>query len=177
MRNKYGAKKTIINGIEFDSIAESEYYLILLSKKQHGEIKDFGLQPKFELLPAFESQGKKHKPITYTADFRVEHLDGSLEIIDIKGFEPRDFPLRKKLFSYNNRNLVLTILADCPKKYMEHADDGPFIELDKLKKLRAAEKRKQSKEAANNDQAKKETKQAAERAAKSRARRHLRKRI
>jgi hypothetical protein len=135
-KNKYGAKKAEIDGIKFDSKAESQYYLLLLEKKERGEIIDFELQPKFELLPAFESRGKKFQAITYTADFKIIHLDGSIEIVDIKGFEPRDFPIRKKLFCYKYPDLVLTVLAECPRKYAEHADDGKFIELDKLKKLR-----------------------------------------
>ncbi|HBF3147915.1 TPA: DUF1064 domain-containing protein, partial [Clostridioides difficile] len=49
--SKYNNKKIVIDGIKFDSKDESEYYLYLKEKKENGEIKDFGLQQKFELQP------------------------------------------------------------------------------------------------------------------------------
>ena len=178
-KNKYGAKQVTINGITFDSLIEGKFYTILVEKKHLGLILDFELQPKFTLLPAFENHGKKHKAITYTADFKIVHLNGEIEIIDIKGFEPRDFPLRKKMFNYNNPDLHLTILADCPIKWGEFAVESGFIELDLLKRLRASEKRKKSKEAKTNGQAetKEETQQTTTREKTPRTRRDLDKRV
>ncbi|MEK4132010.1 DUF1064 domain-containing protein [Solibacillus sp. FSL W8-0474] len=146
-KNKYKAKKVEFGGLVFDSMAEFEYYKILVQKQDAGIIRDFELQPKFELLPAFESHGKKFEAITYTADFKIIHPNGKIEIIDIKGMEPRDFPLRKKMFNYNNPELILLVLAECPNIYAEHAIDPGFIEMDKLKSLRAAVKRKRTAEA------------------------------
>ncbi|MCC0650730.1 DUF1064 domain-containing protein, partial [Clostridioides sp. ZZV15-6598] len=55
--SKYNNKKTMIDGIKFDSKDEAEYYLYLKDKKAKGEIKDFGLQQKFELQPKFKKFG------------------------------------------------------------------------------------------------------------------------
>ncbi|MCC0650786.1 DUF1064 domain-containing protein, partial [Clostridioides sp. ZZV15-6598] len=55
--SKYNNKKTTIDGIKFDSKDEAEYYLYLKDKKAKGEIKDFGLQQKFELQPKFKKFG------------------------------------------------------------------------------------------------------------------------
>jgi hypothetical protein len=46
---KYNAKKKTVDGITFDSIQESQYYLHLKEKQEKGEILAFNLQPKFIL--------------------------------------------------------------------------------------------------------------------------------
>ena len=57
--SKYNNKKVIIDEIIPDSRDESLYYLLLKSQKENGLIKDFILQPKYELLPKFEYFGQK----------------------------------------------------------------------------------------------------------------------
>ena len=41
--SKYGAKKTVIDGIKFDSKMEGDYYLYIKKQKEDGKIKDFSL--------------------------------------------------------------------------------------------------------------------------------------
>ena len=102
--NKYGAQKTTVCGRTFDSRREAEIYLDLLSRKQAGEIVRIGLQPSYTLLAGFrDNQGKKQRPITYTADFFVAYADGRNEVIEVKGVRTRDYLLRKKLFLYAMR--------------------------------------------------------------------------
>lgn len=108
-KHKYNAKKTEIDGITFDSQKEADYYCQLKLLKKSGKIKDFALQPKYELQPAFEKDGKKFRPITYIADFLITYNDGSTEIVDIKGIETKDFRLKKKMFEYRFPDLKLTI--------------------------------------------------------------------
>ena len=100
MRSKYNNIKTTIDGIEFDSRKEADYYCKLKLLKRAGEIKDFGLQPRYELQPGFDKNGKRHRPITYVADFIVDNLDGTTDIIDIKGVETQVFKIKQKLFEY-----------------------------------------------------------------------------
>ena len=98
---KYGAKPTTVDGIKFASKKEAAYYQELLLRKQAGDIKDFTLQPTFELQPGFTKNGKKHRPITYTADFAITHNDGSLEVVDVKGVETPVFKLKRKMFEFS----------------------------------------------------------------------------
>lgn len=137
-KNKYNAKKTVVDGIEFDSKDESLYYLHLKEKKELGEIKDFDLQPEFELQPAFRKKGKKWLPIKYKADFLVFHHDGSIDVIDVKGFETADFKLKKKMFEYKYEH-SLTLMCKAPK-YLAPRE---WIELEELKEIRKQRKKQQ----------------------------------
>lgn len=131
-RSKYGNKKTVVDGITFDSKAEAKYYNQLKWLKQAKQIKDFKLQPRYILQEAFEKNGKKYKKIEYVADFEVHKLDGSIEIIDIKGHETKEFLLKRKLFERKYLD-TLSVLA-----YDVHFG---FIELDKLKKWQGRKKK------------------------------------
>lgn len=97
---KYNAKKTYVDGIKFDSKAEGDYYILLKRQKENGEILNFELQPKFELLPKFEKHGEKHRAMSYIADFRVYLNDGTTEIIDVKGFVTTDSKLKHKIYCH-----------------------------------------------------------------------------
>ena len=47
--NKYNNKKTIVDGIKFDSEMESHYYIYLKQLKEIGEVVDFILHPTYLL--------------------------------------------------------------------------------------------------------------------------------
>ncbi|WP_188066666.1 DUF1064 domain-containing protein [Brevibacillus brevis] len=131
---KYNNKITYVDGIKFDSKAESEYYLVLKEKLARGEIQDMRLQPVFVLQDKCTRNGKNLQAITYKADFEVLHLDGTLEIIDIKGDETEAFKLKAKMFQYRYPNLKLTLLKQV-KKY------GGWITTDEYKKIKLAERK------------------------------------
>ena len=57
-RNKYGARKTVIDGITFDSKREAIRYQELKLLERAGEIKDLELQPKYILQPKYCKNGK-----------------------------------------------------------------------------------------------------------------------
>ena len=135
--SKYGAKKVVVDDITFDSKMESEYYLYLKDKKDNGEIKDFELQPQFELLPKFQKHGKTYRAMMYKADFKIEYLDGKVEIIDVKGFTTSDFKLKEKLYNYKYEYPLLLITYS--KKW------GGWIELDELARLRKEAKKSKRK--------------------------------
>ena len=109
-KSKYNNKKVIVDGIQFDSQKEAEYYCRLKLLKQAGEIKDFGLQPRYVLQPGFEKNGEKFKPITYIADFVITNNDGTTDVVDIKGVETQVFKIKKKLFEYKYPNLSLKVV-------------------------------------------------------------------
>jgi len=131
---KYGAKKTIVDGIKFDSKMESDFYLWLKQLKEEGKIIDFTLQPKFELQASFRKRGILFRKIEYRADFMVTQIDDAQVIIDVKGVETADFKIKRKLFE-KKYPYELKLFTKCPKKF-----GGGFIELDHLKKLRKEEK-------------------------------------
>lgn len=109
--NKYKARKTTVCGIEFDSQAEADRYLVLLSSQQAGEISGLVLQPKYELQPSFKRNGKTERAITYTADF--EYIEaGQIITEEVKGFETKDWRLRRRLFLYQYPDHVLRVIRN-----------------------------------------------------------------
>lgn len=82
--SKYLSKKITVDGICFDSKDEAKYYEYLKRKKAAGKILNFELQPKFILIPSFKYKGKTERAATYTLDFTIYNLDGTVEYIDIK---------------------------------------------------------------------------------------------
>ena len=76
-RNKYGAIKTVVDGIKFDSKAEARRYGQLKVLKHTGVIWDLELQPKFPVVV----EGKKI--CTYKADFSYVE-NGKRIVEDVK---------------------------------------------------------------------------------------------
>jgi len=98
--SKYYSRKAAFGKYVFDSRKERDYYVTLLAQQRIGEIKSIELQPVFELQPGFTKNGKRYRPITYRADFRVRYKDGHEAIIDVKGYKTKVFRLKQKLFEY-----------------------------------------------------------------------------
>lgn len=109
-KNKYGNIKTTVDGITFDSKKEAEYYCKLKLLKQAGEIKDFGLQQRYELLPTFKKNGTTYRSITYVADFVIVNNDGTTEVVDVKGVETQVFKIKQKLFEHKYPDLSLKVI-------------------------------------------------------------------
>ena len=133
--SKYNNKKVVCDGITFDSIAERDYYIHLLTLKQRGFVTDIQLQPSFLLQEKFRKHGKVFREILYKADFQVTYADGHTEIVDVKGMVTKDFAIKHKLFEYKYPTLRLLLMAH--SKF-----DGGWIELDELKKARSSRRRK-----------------------------------
>lgn len=85
-RSKYGAVKTVVDGIVFDSKAEAEYYQQLCLRRVAGDVLWFIRQVPFDLPGG----------IKYRADFLEVHRDGSVHIIDVKGHVTAQFRDKKK---------------------------------------------------------------------------------
>ncbi|MGG4042103.1 DUF1064 domain-containing protein [Bacillus smithii] len=131
--SKYKSKKVEVDGHVFDSKIEARYYEQLKWLQEHNQILFFRLQPRYLLQEAFTKDGKTYRKIEYIADFEVHHLDGSIEVVDVKGYETEAFRLKRKLFEkkYPHRLSLVTYV----KKY------GGWITLDELKKRRKQAKK------------------------------------
>lgn len=126
-KSKYNAKRVEVDGIKFASIAEAKYYEQLKWLKHANQIKGFTLQPRFLLQEAYKKNGKTVRKIEYVADFEIHNLDGSIEIIDVKGHETKEFLLKKKMFEFRYAHTLKLVTLD---------DSLGWIELDQLKKLK-----------------------------------------
>ena len=103
-RNKYGARRTQVNGIWFDSMKEANRYQELTQLERAGAIDELELQPAFPLHVMELYRSLVPIRITtvgrFTADFRYRDL-GSGEIIveDTKSDATKTeaYRLRKRL--------------------------------------------------------------------------------
>lgn len=129
-KSKLKNKKVTVCGIKFDSKAEANYYLYLKAEQQAGRVAGIALQPKIELQPKFDREGKHYKAITYTPDFFVEYSDGRCEYIDVKGTSTQQGELRRKLFLYK-MDIPLRWVAQSNK----YSQTG-WIDYDELQALR-----------------------------------------
>ena len=114
--NKYKNKKTIVDGIKFDSEMESHYYIYLKQLKEIGEVVDFGLQPTYLLQEGFDLNGKRIRPITYKADFKVIYKDGHEEVIDVKGKLTEEFKIKRKMLLYRYRDINFKCVQERGRK-------------------------------------------------------------
>lgn len=98
--NKYGAKKTVIDGITFDSKAEAEYYALIKQQEKLNMLKIVELQPKIYLTDA---------KILYKPDFLIHRLGETSPVyIDVKGCETPVFKIKARLWaSYMDADLEL----------------------------------------------------------------------
>ena len=98
-RSKYHAKKTCVGGITFDSKREADRYLVLKSMEEDGVIEDLRRQVRYELVPAFDVDGKHYRAVHYVADF-VYRENGHEVIEDVKGMRTDVYRLKAKLVAY-----------------------------------------------------------------------------
>lgn len=111
---KYGNKKTTVDGIEFDSRKEASRYCELKLLQRAGQISNLELQKDFELIPAqyeyFERYGKQgqrlkdgkkciENSVKYKADF-VYTENGKTVVEDTKGMKTKDYIIKRKLMLY-----------------------------------------------------------------------------
>lgn len=94
---KYGNRKVIRDGIEFDSIKECQRYCELKLMQRAGVISDLQMQVSFELIPSQRVDGKVvERAVNYVADF-VYTENGKTVVEDTKGFRTKDYILKRKL--------------------------------------------------------------------------------
>ena len=112
-RSKYGNRKTVVDGIVFDSQKEAQRYRELLLLERAGKISYLDRQTKFTLIPAqrepstemYKRGRNKGKPkpgkllekeCNYIADF-VYYQDKKIVVEDTKGFRTEAYKIKRKL--------------------------------------------------------------------------------
>lgn len=112
-RSKYGNRKTVVNGIEFDSRKEAVRYQELRLLERAGKISGLRLQEKFVLIPSqreastevYKSGPQKgrrkpgkllEKECSYIADFCYTE-NGEIVVEDTKGFRTETYKIKRKL--------------------------------------------------------------------------------
>ena len=96
---KYGNTKMAIDGITFDSKAEASRYAELKILERAGQITGLELQPKFTVLDKYTIGGRKERAVIYIPDFKYTDTKTGVEVVeDVKGFETKDFKIKRKLF-------------------------------------------------------------------------------
>jgi len=109
---KYNSKKTVIDGLTFDSIKESHEYMKLRDDLQNKRIKSFNHHWNEVLLEGFKyvDHGKDRSlgNTIYEVDFRVIHNgyyyeDGLIEFREVKS-NPEKYKKEK-------RNAIVTLTA------------------------------------------------------------------
>ena len=99
--NKYKNKKTVYNGITFDSMGEAGRYAELSILLRERRIDHLETQKSFVLQPAFICNEKKIRPITYIADFYYYDCDLARYVIeDFKGVETPEFRIKWKMLQF-----------------------------------------------------------------------------
>ena len=114
--SKYSNKKSIYNGMTFDSKKELCRYKELLLLKEAGEIQNLQTQVKFVLIPTQRdtstevykkgvNKGKLkpgkviEKECCYIADF-VYSENGKMIVEDTKGVKTKEYIIKRKLMLY-----------------------------------------------------------------------------
>jgi len=90
-QNKYGAVKQTYNGRSYHSKKEAAYAMELHMRELAGEITE--IIPQYPLR--LYVNGKKI--CNYYMDFKITLADGTVELIEVKGFETDVWRLKWKL--------------------------------------------------------------------------------
>lgn len=90
--NKYGAKKTVLDGHVFDSKAEANYYAMLKVREKAGEVFEVEMQRPYALTI------NGYLICTYRADFAFfDALEKRNRVVDVKGVATDVFQIKRKL--------------------------------------------------------------------------------
>lgn len=91
-RHKYNARRTTVNGEDFDSEREATRYKELLLLQKAGEIGLIERQKEYEL-----NEGGTHS-LRYVADFVYRLQSTGEEVVeDCKGFRTKDYKKKRRL--------------------------------------------------------------------------------
>jgi hypothetical protein len=96
--SKFGNKKVELDGEKFDSKAEANRYLQLVTMQRTGLISGLRRQVPFELAPSVKFNGatRATPALRYIADF-VYQQDGKTVIEDCKGFKTEGYRVKRHL--------------------------------------------------------------------------------
>lgn len=91
--NKFHARRTVVDGIRFDSRAEAVRYQELRLLERYGDVRELRMQVPFPLVV------NGVKVATYRADFAYVDRDGQEVIEDVKGVRTPVYALKKRLMA------------------------------------------------------------------------------
>lgn len=96
---KYSNKKTLVDGIWFDSKKEANRYQDLLLMQKAKVIRNLAIQQVFELVPSVVLNGRKRPPVRYKADFTYfdDTKGGAFVVEDTKGFRTEGYKIKRHL--------------------------------------------------------------------------------
>lgn len=110
--NKYGARRGVVAGKKFDSLAESRRFAELSRLQRLGVIADLRRQVSYELIPAqYGEDGKLlERAVTYKADFTY-CKDGKLVVEDVKSKATKtdSYIIKRKLVLYVHKIKLVEI--------------------------------------------------------------------
>jgi ribosomal protein L23 len=93
--SKYNARKTWVDRIQFDSMAEAKRYRDLKLLQEHRKISKLEVHRKFPWVCTYEADGRVWKrSYFYEADFTYEQ-NGELVVEDVKGVRTKEY-IRKR---------------------------------------------------------------------------------
>lgn len=131
------ARKAKTAGRAFDSLGEYQFFVgEVLPKLKTGEIVQCEQHPRFRLFEKSEYSGIKLGEIRYTADFRLDYADGTVEIVEVKSKfvrkMQRDYPVRRRVFleqiasqaGWKFREIITADSKDEIKRWRELAKEG-----------------------------------------------------
>ena len=107
-RGKYNAKTSVVDGINFHSMKEANYYAELKMQKRAKLIKKFERQVSFDLCA--HNEFGPVRVCSHIVDFFVTMPDGSLEVREVKGFATAVWDLKRKIFEANYPNLPYKVI-------------------------------------------------------------------
>ena len=103
MPSKYHARKTVVDGKR-----EAKRYGELKLLERAGAIKGLQRQVPYELIPAFDVDGKHYRPTVYIADFTYTDAKTGEEIVeDCKGYRTDIYRLKSKMFAHKFGVVIL----------------------------------------------------------------------
>lgn len=90
-KSKYGAKRTVVEGIKFDSKKEANRWVQLRAMEEIGLIKELVRQPAFPLAKVIDGTDYVVRTpcgrcMSYFADFAY-YQEGKLIVEDVKGID------------------------------------------------------------------------------------------
>ena len=88
-RSKYGNRRTLYEGVMFDSQKEASRAVELDMLKRAGEVICWVPHVVFPLS----------KGVSYEADFVIVYADWHVEVEDVKGVRTQAYRIKKKLFA------------------------------------------------------------------------------
>lgn len=105
--SKYGNRKTVIDGVTFDSAREAKRWQELRLLERAGEITDLERQVSIPLWgrngPLKFASGRM---ANYRADFTYRDRSGREVIEDAKGFETPEFRLKRAVLAAQGVEIV-----------------------------------------------------------------------